>query len=185
MALNSADITLPALPAATLLDWLRVATPHPPTGLTGPGTLAGTLAWRPAAAAPDPIWSGELAFSRESLLLPGLGPDPIPLGDVLLRPTPPPAAQPRGHGSAVPPQPANSFDLLPITLPLGGHQPATLEGRFLSLPPAIRFTSPELQYSLRGFLRLRMLFPSLATGSGRSFEDDPGAAARHALPGGI
>jgi hypothetical protein len=129
---SSANITLPALPATTLLDWVRAATPHPPTGLAGPGILAGTLAWRPAAAPPDPVWFGELEFSGESLQSPALGPDPIPLGDILLRPTPVLTANQSGgrHAGRPAPQPASGFDLLPISLPLGGKQPATLEGHF-------------------------------------------------------
>ena len=53
----------------------------------------------------------------------------IPLGDVLLRSTPPPAT-PSSHSHPAPaaaPAP-DSFDLLPVSLPLGGKQPATLEG---------------------------------------------------------
>jgi AsmA family len=132
---SSAGVTLPALPAATFLDWLRVATSRPPAGLIGPGVLAGTLAWHPAdstAPPPTPVWSGELEFSGESLQAAALGPEPLPLGDILLRSTPPPAAE-TTHSQATPPHAgpaASSFDLLPISLPLGGRQPVTLEGHF-------------------------------------------------------
>jgi AsmA protein len=167
-SLSSADLTIPALPSAILLDWLRIATPHPPTGLLGTGTLAGTLAWRPnpifspnsdflktvisteapepAAGdskgaqrknpqlsshdAPTPTWSGELELSGESIQLPSpnsnASPIPISLGDILLRSTPPPTGS---HPATAPPA-ATGFDLLPILLPLGGRQPATLEGHF-------------------------------------------------------
>jgi AsmA protein len=141
-------LTLPALPASTFFDWLGIATPHPPTGFTGQGTVSGTLAWHADRQLPPPlpphpipqqtpqpaaqIWTGELEFSGESLQLPALGPDPVPLGDLLLRSTPA-AAPPSGHRhAAVPPHPPipNSFDLLPVDLPLGGKQPATLQGHF-------------------------------------------------------
>jgi hypothetical protein len=162
---SSATISLPALPADTLLDWLRVATPYPPTGLTGPGTLAGTLAWNassPATATtppgkpspyrqqphPAPIWAGELQLSGESIQLPALGPKPISLGDLLLRSTPQP---PSPHASSTSPSPAtmippipSSFDLSPISLPLGGHQPATLEGHFDAHGYTLHLTGPAI-----------------------------------------
>jgi hypothetical protein len=148
-----ANITLPALPAATLLTWLRVATAYPPAGLLPKGTLAGTLAWQPsnstapapAAASshaprrPLPVWSGEIELSGASLQGAALGPKPLALGDILLRSAQlpesrsgdsrgehprSPGAQPGGN------PPANTFGLLPIALPLGGRQPAILEGRF-------------------------------------------------------
>ena len=136
---SSLQLTLPALPAATFFDWLSVATPHPPTGLTGPGTLAGSLNWGSSSQPtslklPQPTWAGELEFSGGSLELDPISHRSIPLGDVLLRSSPPPAVpaqRPRsaraGH-TATQDMPADSFDLLPMTLPLGGKQPATLEG---------------------------------------------------------
>jgi AsmA protein len=139
----SASVTLPALPAGTFLDWLSIATLHPPTAFSGPGTLAGTITWRPTpqpsgSADPQLNWSGELEFSGESLNLPALGPASVPLGDLLVRSTPPPEApsahSPHSRRAATPAtaQPAaeRGFDLLPVSLPLGGKQPATLEGHF-------------------------------------------------------
>ena len=52
----SATLNLPSLPADTFFDWLGVATPHPPSGFTGPGTLAGNLVW---AAEPQPRTSSD------------------------------------------------------------------------------------------------------------------------------
>ena len=147
----SAALTLPALPADTFLDWLGVATPHPPAGLTGAGTLAGNLVWnQPNQLQPDskiagapsiprslrsggepnsqqPTLSGELEFSKESLQLPALGPKAIPLGALLLHSTPPAGRSSRQRGLNLPAQSA-SFDLAPISLPLGGKQPAVLDG---------------------------------------------------------
>ncbi len=137
-AMSSASITLPALRVSTFLDWLRVATPHPPTGLTGSGALAGSLVWHGSesdpvkieahpgqkSSQPTPAWSGELELSGESLQTAALGADPIPLGDILLRSMPAPAttSQIAGAGSG--------FYLEPVSLSLGGKQPATLEGHF-------------------------------------------------------
>jgi AsmA protein len=106
----SAELTLPALPAATLLDWLSVATPNPPTGLLPTGTLAGTLTWNPTT----PHASGEFELSGSSLQLPNQPSTPI--DDVLLRST-------DGASTA-------SFELLPITLSLGNRQSVTVDGHF-------------------------------------------------------
>ena len=176
---SSASLTLPALPAATLLDWLRAATPHPPTGLRATGTLAGALAWSPTPPPsdrapsrhrqippPPPTWSGELEFSGESLQTPALGPDPIPLGDILLRST--------SDGS---PTTAN-FDLLPVLLPLGGKQPATLEGHFDATGYTLHLTGPALPARL---LALGDAIPQLGEGL-RELLDPPQIAPPATAP---
>jgi AsmA protein len=131
----SAALSIPSLPAETFFDWLAVATPHPPTGFTGQGTLSANLFWGTEQQTQEnvqPTLTGEMKFSGESLDLAALGPKPIPLGDLLLRGTPPPPATSRRPRSGVqtPAAPATSFDLAPISLPLGGKQSAILEGRF-------------------------------------------------------
>jgi AsmA protein len=141
------NLTVPALPAGTFFDWLSIATPQAPAGT---GTLAGVLAYGPdtpptpaakphspqptppsTLQSPTPTWSGELEFSGGAIEFDRLSHRSIPLTDVDLRSTPPPAApSPRSHKPAPPaavPAP-DSFDLLPLSLPLGGKQPATLEG---------------------------------------------------------
>ena len=139
----SAALNIPSLPAEIFFDWLGVATPHPPTGLTGPGTLAGNLVWgavqQPRESTPrsmrivpestpqHPVLTGELEFSHESLEIDPLNHRSIPLGALLLRSTPP-AARPSTQHSSTQPTPLASFDLAPITLPLGGKQPAVLDG---------------------------------------------------------
>lgn len=148
--------TFPALPAAVFLDWIQAATPHSPTGLTGAGVLSGSLAWSPAeqeAETGRSAWSGELELAGESLQLPSPdGSRPIPLGDIFLRSTPPPASlTTRLHTKAAQSVPQTqtgtgpSFDLLPVTIPLGGRQPATLEGHFERSGYTLRLTgSAEL-----------------------------------------
>lgn len=131
----TATVTIPALPAATFYGWLSVATPHAPTGLSGNGTLTGAITWNPAYAKspvdpadprkklrePQPEWSGELELSNESLQSPALGPNSIPLGVIRLQSAP-------GESDHYVTQ--SGFDLQPVSIPLGGKQPATLEGRF-------------------------------------------------------
>jgi AsmA protein len=187
----SAALTLPSLPPSTFLNWIGVATPHPPTGLTGPGNLAGNLAWNlpsqlqsdsNSASAPSiprssrigrgsssqppaqPVLSGELEFSNETLNLPALGTKPIPLGDLLLRSTPPLADHSPRHSSPNPPMTsanATSFDLLPISLPLGGRQPATLEGHLDASGYSLHLTGSVL---LDRLLALGDAFPQLGDG---------------------
>jgi AsmA protein len=176
--LNSASVALnlPSLPADIFFDWLGVATPHPPSGFTGPGTLAGNLVWgeepQPSASASrsmrsrrestsqHPDLTGELEFSHESLQLPALGSKAIPLGALQLRSTPP-AAHPGQQRGSTPPTPLASFDLAPISLPLGGKQPATLEGHVDASGYTIHLTGPVLPDRL---LALGDAIPQLGDG---------------------
>ena len=142
---SSVHLTFPAVPAATFVDWLGATTPHPPTGLTGPGTLAGSLNWgssdlQPSNSAtflrpPQPTWTGELEFSGGFLELEPVTHRSVPLGDVVLHSARPSAgSNSHSHStrrSRVVTQSTvatDSFDLLPVSLPLGGKQPAILEG---------------------------------------------------------
>lgn len=199
----SAVLTLPALPAETFLDWLGVVTPHPPTGLTGPGTLAANLDWgtrpdaQPGSKAtgtpstprslrngrestsqplPRPVFSGELEFSNESLQLPALGPKPIPLGNLLIRSTPPPAAysfHQRSQNQPAPSASTASFDLAPVSLPLGGKQPATLEGHIDAIGYTLHLTGAVL---LDRLLALGDAFPQLGDGLRPLLQPAPSAA---------
>jgi AsmA family len=136
----SVHLTLPALPADTFFDWLRVATPHAPAGT---GTLAGTLAFGPdpqlappagpksPPSAPPSDWSGELEFSGGAIEFDSVSHRSLALSDVILRSTPPSApTSPHPRRPSPPPAavPPDSFDLMPVSLDLGGKQPATLEG---------------------------------------------------------
>lgn len=147
----SAGITVPALPADTLFDWLSVASPHPPAVLEGAGTFAANLAWGTLAETPapsqtkgkpaaqetklvTPVLSGELELSGASINVDPANNRSVPLGDVVVSSAPQPAAlSPHARPSktatqAVPD--SGRFDLQPVSLALGGKQPATLEGRF-------------------------------------------------------
>lgn len=146
--LSSIRLDVLALPSQTLIDWLGVATPHPPTAFAGKGTLSGALEWathapaaepsartpsnHAAASAPSPYWTGELKLSGERLMLPALGADGAPLDDVILHSTTPavfPTSSRRAPIVQNPAPPAlDAFDLLPVSLPLGGERPATLTG---------------------------------------------------------
>ncbi len=207
---SSATLTLPNIPADTFLDWLSVAMPRPPTGLTGPGTLAGAIAWNADAQAssspaptsallsptarrraarqrnlppPQPAWSGEIEFSNELLQLPALGSKPIPLGALLLHSSQPPATH--SHSRLSPNADARSadaigFDLLPIALPLGGKQPATLDGHFDATGYTLHLTGYVLPDRL---LALGDAIPQLGDGLRQVLEPpSPQTASQPLIP---
>ena len=72
--------------------------------------------------------SGILKFSGGSLAVDGDGSQAIPLGDVVVQSAGVGSAGPRDR--VVAPAPADSFELLPVELDLGGKQPALVEGSF-------------------------------------------------------
>ena len=82
------NINLPSLPAETFFDWLRVATPHAPSGA---GTLTGTLSLAPGPdAGAQSTWSGQLEFAASSIEIDRLSHRSVQLGDVVLQSAEPP-----------------------------------------------------------------------------------------------
>jgi hypothetical protein len=148
--LSSIRLDVLALPSQTLIDWLGVATPHPPTAFAGKGSLSGALEWathapsaessargtrNPTAVnspSPAPYWTGELKLSGERLKLAAPGADSVPLEDVVLRSTAPIASTANSRRVSIAQNPLppvlDGFDLLPVSLPLGGARAATLTG---------------------------------------------------------
>jgi AsmA protein len=96
----------------------------------------------------QPVLTGELEFSNESLEIDPLNHRSIPLGDLLLQSTPPPAGHSPRHRVTLPTAHSSSFDLAPIALPLGGKQPATLEGRIDATGYTLHLTGSALLSSL-------------------------------------
>ena len=141
----SARITLPALPAETLSDWLSVASPHPPRILAGSGILAANLNWGLPSApvidgrprpkrSPVTSLSGEVELSGSSIETDPLTHRSVALGTVVLRSTPTSSTEPPRSRAALQNVQVefrpSSFDLLPISLALGGKEPAILDGHF-------------------------------------------------------
>jgi hypothetical protein len=141
---NSAAIEIgtPGLPAATLLDWLHIASSRVPADIAAAGTLTGTLSYHPAphptTASPTP-WQGEMLITNASLINPRAGTASLVTGDVTLQSIapPPPEPQRKKHPLAKQPStkqqpapPPSGFQLAPTTLALGGKDPATLDGHF-------------------------------------------------------
>jgi AsmA family len=149
----TASLNLPSLPADTFFSWLSVATPRPPAVLAGAGTLTGNLAWGRPADTPStaPGLTGEISFSGGSLSLDSAANHSLTLGDVVLSSQPTltrPAAHSR-HGVRAPAAEPNSFDLQPLSLDLGGTQPATLQGHFDANGYTLRLTGPAMVATLR------------------------------------
>ncbi|WP_353073394.1 AsmA family protein [Tunturiibacter gelidoferens] len=127
---KSADLQIgtPGLPAATLLEWLRVASARVPADISAAGALTGNLSYAPASSGTLP-WHGELLLSNSSLINPHAGPTSLVTGDVAFRSTtaPAPKTPQTKHHKPTPPT-ADGFQLEPVSLALGGKDPATLEG---------------------------------------------------------
>jgi AsmA family len=127
------DIVTPGLPAATLLEWLHVASAHVPQDIAATGSLTGSLSYHPSS--PDTAatrgWTGELLMTNASLINPRAGSSSLIVGDVALTSNEP--ATTLASSQVRPPaaQPAiTGFLLTPTSLALGGKDPATLDGHF-------------------------------------------------------
>jgi hypothetical protein len=128
---RSADLQIgtPGLPAATLLDWLRVASARVPADISASGALTGNLTYAPASSGTLP-WRGDLTVTNATLINPHGDPVSLVTGDVALHSTSatPAKAQTKQH-KASPPS-VDGFQLAPVSLALGGKDPATLDGHF-------------------------------------------------------
>jgi AsmA protein len=122
------EIGTPGLPAATLLDWLHIASSRVPADLIADGTLTGTLSYHPESATPTP-WQGVMKITNASLINPHAGATSLVAGDVTLQSVPLPTAAP--HHRQLKPAAAlpTGFLLAPTSLALGGKDPAILEGQ--------------------------------------------------------
>jgi AsmA protein len=141
------DLTTPGLPAATLLEWLHVASSREPAGIAATGTLTGSLAYHAAGGGPAQ-WQGNLLATGVSLVTPGSAPASLLSGNVILHPAPlPPTRQADISSSSAP----GAFLLAPAALDLGGKDPATLEGRFDSKGYTLHLTGMASLARLKAF----------------------------------
>jgi hypothetical protein len=124
------DISVPGIPADTLLDWLHIVNERVPPDLSMGGTLTGGLSYHPGLVSPT-RWQGEMLITGAKLVSPHAGSPPLVAGNVALRSAPEPMAKAHPRAKSVPPPLSGStFVLEPTALALGGKEPATLEGRF-------------------------------------------------------
>jgi hypothetical protein len=123
------EIGTPGLPAATLLEWLHIASSRVPADITAAGTLTGTLSYHPELGNSTP-WQGEMLITDASLINPRAGITSLVTGDVTLQSVTQPALDPH-HKQRHPVAPLpEGFELTPTNLALGGKDPATLDGHF-------------------------------------------------------
>ena len=126
----SIEISTPGLPAATLLDWLHIASSRVPADITADGILTGTLSYHPDPAAPTP-WRGEMLITNAGLINPRFDTTSLITGDLTVQSVTPAPIPDLRHPQRQPAATLSSgFQLAPIALALGGKDPAILEGHF-------------------------------------------------------
>ncbi len=169
----------PGLPAATLLDWLHIASSRVPVDVLAAGTVTGTLTYHPQAGnsqSGNPIpWEGAMRITNASLINPRAGDTSLVAGDVLLQSAtapPPDTRHPRRPVALVP----SGFQLAPISLALGGKDPATLDGHFDRNGYTLRLTGMA---SLAGLRALTAALPQLGDGLGEVLPTNRAAGPFH------
>ena len=131
----TAKIGTPALPIPTTLDWLRTASSRIPPDLTATGTLSGSAELLSGITHLRSQWDTQTtaAFQIPALTLqsPSAGLAPTTLGPITIHtavPTPEPTKPHRRTPTTAPTSTIRGLQLDPTTLPLGGKDPATIEG---------------------------------------------------------
>jgi AsmA protein len=185
------EIGTPGLPANTLLNWLRVASNRLPADESVTGALTAKLSHTPSppldAARHTPLpadlqtpgWTGDLLLHGATLTALGLGTQPITLGDLAFSssPTAPPRRTSRGSQrqalraaqsaatkagiNPINPPASTTFLLAPTTLPLGGREPALLDGRLDATGYTLHLTGTVLPTRL---LALAAALPQFGDG---------------------
>lgn len=122
--LNSATLLMgtPGISGSTLLDWLRIASPRVPADVSADGTMTGSISYNSDSPS---SWGGEVLVTDATLRTQQAGAAPLVAGNILLRVVPSPSIDPRPSTPLL----DSAFILSPVSLALGGKEPATLEGR--------------------------------------------------------
>jgi AsmA protein len=140
------EVGTPGIPAATLLDWLHIASPRLSPEVTATGTLTGSAFVQADAGMP---WDGEFVLEDGSLTVPSVSTEPLFAGDMTLRAAPVKPGQP------------GQFVLTPVPLALGGKDFATLEGRFEASGYTLHLTGTTVPAKL---LALGTALPQIGDG---------------------
>jgi AsmA protein len=131
--LNSAtvDISIPGIPADTLVDWLHVVNERLPADVSMGGTLTGSVSHHPNALPAAPAWQGALFLTGAKLMTANTGTSSLVSGNIAVRSILQPATKKNFRAKHVTPEATgSSFVLAPTALALGGKEPAMLEGHF-------------------------------------------------------
>lgn len=129
------------LPANTLVEWLHIASSRTPPGLSATGYLNGTLAFNSLDPTANP-WSWQATLGPLSLDSPSLAPAPLTIGEIDLNsalPLPPAARHP-----VLSAPPTRGVTLHPVSLDLGGKDPALLEGHFDTSGYRLQLSGPAV-----------------------------------------
>lgn len=137
---TTVDIASPGIPAQTILDWAQIASARFPQTTSATGTVTGNLQYRPNSASEAP-WTGIIHISDLALQSAGLGSAPLLIGSATVQSaTVSPPTRNRRHFHGVPTPTGNVFQISPVSLPLGGKEPATLDGRIDSAGYTLHLT---------------------------------------------
>jgi len=145
-----------AIPAATALNWLRIASAKISPDITATGVLTGSMIYNGAETHP---WSGQMLLHDATLKTGAADAGSLLSGDVALHVV----APPNGDSSL-------ALQLLPVAVALGGHEPATLEGHFDDSGYTLHLTGMATEARLDEFAKA---MAPLGTG----LVDAPAAAA--------
>jgi len=115
----------PGISGSTLLDWLRIASARVPADVTAAGKMTGSVSYHPEEASP---WEGEVLMADPSLKSVTAGTESLVDGDIRLRSVAQAAVEPHKHRGTVVAS-GSAFVLSPVSLALGGKDPAVLDGR--------------------------------------------------------
>ena len=135
LSATTLEIGSPGLSAATLLHWLRVASPRVPDDVSATGNLTGSVSWSPDPASPT-HWSGDFLLAGASLTTAKSGTASLVSSDISVQSVDtflneqPQDKKHRVQRKATPPATTSGFNLMPVALALGGKEPAMLSGHF-------------------------------------------------------
>jgi hypothetical protein len=125
------DVSIPGIPADTLLDWLHIVNERIPADVTMGGTLTGTISHHPSASPAAPSWQGAMFLTGAKLMSANTGASSLVSGNIAIRSVEQPAIKANSRTKHLaPPITGSSFVLAPTELALGGKEPTTLEGHF-------------------------------------------------------
>ena len=124
------EVAAPGLPAATLLEWLHVASSRVPADIAVAGSFTGDLAYNPSspAAAATRGWTGELKMTDASLIAPRAGSTSLVVGDVALGSALPATTLTR-NAKYQPASPGSPGEFTPAST--ASSSPLAKNGRFL------------------------------------------------------
>jgi AsmA protein len=165
-------VSVPGIPADTLLNWLRVLDERTPSDVSVSGTLTGDLAYHPNPSSP-PSWSGAVSVTGAKLMSAQTGSTSLIAGNISIHSASPPIPKTRPRTKTQPSPAADSFVLAPTDLALGGKNPATLEGRFDATGYTLHLSGMASSSRLQA---LEAAVPELADGLTKAAPANHGAA---------